>query len=65
MYRGIIGKEKSLPTFTLNYKFSQRIQKVSNPAAIIGDEGKSVTVVYNILDAAEKPEITNLEVTFD
>ena len=64
-YRKALEDRKSALTYTLRYKFPKRIQKVSNLAAIIGDDGKSMTVVYSILDAGERPEITNLEVTFE
>lgn len=50
--------------YTLLYSFPKKIKSVSNKDAIIGADGRSLKVVFGILEASENPAITSFEVIF-
>lgn len=51
-------------SYTLNYHFPKKIKTVSNPGAVISEDGKSVTIEYSFLDFLKEPESMNIEVEF-
>ena len=52
-------------TYKLNYHFPKRIKSVSNAAALVSDDRKSVTVEYGFMDYIINPETLNLEVVLE
>ncbi|KAB8151739.1 hypothetical protein EZY14_017710 [Kordia sp. TARA_039_SRF] len=52
-------------TYKLNYKFPKKVKSVSLEDAVIGKDGKSVTVTVNALDFVNDPEILNVEVELE
>ncbi|HLT53611.1 MAG TPA: hypothetical protein VKZ97_06960 [Flavobacteriaceae bacterium] len=52
-------------TYTLNYHFPRKIKSVSNEAAVIAEDGKSVSVEYEFIKYLTDPESMNLEVVLE
>ncbi|MCV9926563.1 hypothetical protein OIU83_02810 [Flavobacterium sp. LS1R49] len=52
-------------TYTLKYNFPRKIKLVSNSAAILSSDKKSVTLTFLLSDCLMNPESTNLEVVLE
>ena len=52
-------------SFELRYYFPKLIQSVSNPAAIISADRKSLVLTFPLIEAVANPESTNLEVILE
>ncbi len=51
--------------FKAKYNFPKKVKKVSNPSALISQDGKSVIIEYDAADYLTSPEKTNLEVELE
>lgn len=51
--------------YIVKYHFPKKVKSVSNPAAVIGPDKKTVTVPFAMSDYMDEPEKTNLEVVLD
>ncbi len=60
-----LQKYNPLQSFVLKYSFDNQIKSVSNPAAVIGVDKKSLVLEFKLSDCLQNPEITNLEVVFE
>ncbi|QEE48124.1 hypothetical protein FUA48_00585 [Flavobacterium alkalisoli] len=61
MYMAMFESSK----YVMNYKFPKRIKSVSNSAAIISEDRKSVTVTYTLSDYYVDPKNMGIEVNFE
>lgn len=61
MYKMIFASS----TYKLNYHFSKRIKKVSNPNALFSEDRKLVTIQYPFTDYMENPKKLELIVEFE
>ncbi|MCD0473075.1 hypothetical protein LPB87_01565 [Flavobacterium sp. EDS] len=52
-------------TYTLKYNFPRRIKSVSNAAAILSSDKKSLTLTFQLLDCLQDPASTSLEVVLE
>ena len=52
-------------SYTANYHFPRKIKSVSNPAAILSEDKKSMVLKLPMLDCFEKPELAYLEVVLE
>lgn len=52
-------------TYALKYNFPRKIKSVSNSAAILSSDKKTVTLTFQLSDCLENPESTNLEVVLE
>ncbi|MCV9931091.1 hypothetical protein OIU80_02250 [Flavobacterium sp. LS1R47] len=52
-------------TYSLKYNFPRRIKSVSNAAAILSSDKKSLTLTLQLLDCLQDPASTNLEVVLE
>lgn len=52
-------------TYQLNYNFPRKIKSVSNTAAIISSDRKSVSVTFPLSDCISSPDSTALEVVLE
>ena len=52
-------------TYTVKYKFPKKIKSVSNKAAIIGEDKKSVSITYSLLEYLDNPTQLALQVEFE
>ena len=52
-------------TYTLKYSFPKKVAKVSNPAAIIGADRKTVSITYDLIEYLENPTQLGLQVEFE
>jgi hypothetical protein len=52
-------------TYTLKYNFPRKIKSVSNSAAILSSDKKSLALTFQISDCLVNPERTNLEVVLE
>ncbi|MDR2123312.1 MAG: hypothetical protein LBP34_09355 [Flavobacteriaceae bacterium] len=51
--------------FQTKYNFPRKIKKVSDPSALISQDGKSVIVEYDVSEYAKHPEKNNLKVELE
>ncbi len=49
-------------SYTLTYTFARKIKLVSNQTAVLSNDNKTVTVVFDIFESMKNPETTNLEI---
>lgn len=59
------GALKLIQCYRLKYNFSRKIKSVSNSKAIIGSDGKSLALEFQLSDCLHDPESTNLEVILE
>ena len=52
-------------SYVLSYKFPKKIKSVSNKAAVISDDKKSLTLGFTLSEYYTDPKSMNLEVTFE
>ena len=52
-------------TYTVKYKFPKKIKKVSNPAAIISEDRKGLSLTYDLLEYLDHPTQLALDVEFE
>ncbi len=66
--RGQLGQAQMIlasSSYKLDYHFPRKIKTVSTKDAVVGEDGKSVTVTVNALDFINDPEILNMEVELE
>lgn len=56
---------KLVQCYMLNYHFPRKIKTISNPMAKISDDGKSLSIQYQLIDCLQNPVSTNLEVVLE
>lgn len=54
-----------IQTYQLNYNFPGKIKSVSNAAAKISEDKKSLVIIFPLSDCIANPEITQLEVVLE
>ena len=59
------GKLGFIQEYQLNYNFPRKIKSVSNAAAKISDDKKSLVITFDLSDCVSNPEITQLEVVLE
>jgi hypothetical protein len=59
------GKLGLIQTYQLNYNFPRKIKSVSNNAATISADKKSMTISFPLNECIANPEITQLEVVLE
>jgi hypothetical protein len=64
-YKKKLQKYNPIETFVLKYSFENIIKSVSNPAAVVGVDKKSMVLEFKLSDCLQNPEITNLEIVFE
>jgi hypothetical protein len=64
-YKKQLQKYNPIETFVLKYSFENVIKSVSNPAAVVGVDKKSMVLEFKLSDCLQNPEITNLEIVFE
>ncbi len=52
-------------TYELKYRFPKKIKKTSNPKALFGQDGKSLTLQVGLLDFMKEPTVLDIEVVLD
>jgi hypothetical protein len=52
-------------TYTVKYKFPKKIKKVSNPAAIISEDKKGLSLTYDLTEYLDHPTQLALDVEFE
>lgn len=59
------SKLQLVQSYVLDYRFPRKIKSVSNAAAKISEDRKSVKLYFLLSDCLQNPEITNLEVVLE
>ncbi|OIQ21065.1 MAG: hypothetical protein BM557_04730 [Flavobacterium sp. MedPE-SWcel] len=52
-------------SYTLNYKFPEKIKSVSDKRAVVGEDKKTLTLKYSLSDYMDNPEKMSIEVEFE